>query len=727
MKQKNKTGGARILQVSLVASAVVAALATHAQTAPIDKPDAKPLVQHVEPITVTGQRENRYTAPDSTTASKTGTATRDIPASVQSIPAAALSDQAVVNMNEAVRNVSGVQPVYGGGYGYADNFVIRGLRIRFLRDGVADGPSMVGYARSFSDVESIDVLKGPGSAVYGRAEPGGVINVVTKQPLFTPLAAVSLTTGSRNTTSAQADVNGVVNDRFAVRVTGEYSNTDGIRGLEKKIVAGAVTALWQFAPNHRATVKVEHYDQRFVVDNFGIVGSRDGSPFPVDYRTRYYTPDNFADQTINRATATYSGDINRDLSVKATYRADDRDLKFKRNAVINFTSAGLIGSRNQRSHQDAMNFQVAQLEATLASDVAGIKGKTLFGVELERNHFDVRRTEFTFTGTLNPLDPKPEASNAGLTGQLIFDRKISSDTKSLYAQHEASIGSMVKLRGGYRMDDVDASDVGVSTATPVSGQAGPLNLKFGKRLGSGQFGAVFQPNKALSLYAGYAAGQFINIQSESTILSVQPESSKQIEAGVKWDVIDGKLNVNASVFDIKRRNYYVTLTPGGPSLPVGAQDGRGFELDVTGTVAPGVNVIANYAYLDAKIVATEIATVFAGTTYVRTGSIFGKEPQASPKQAASLWATFDLPLSVKGFSIGAGVTHKSKSYADSLNVVYAPAFTVGNAAIFWRSKQYDVALNVKNITDKRYFINPTFSGALPGDPRTFLLSVAAKF
>ena len=80
-------------------------------------------------------------------------------------------------MNEVVRNVSGVQPIYGGGYGYADNYVIRSLRMKFLRDGVSDGPTFVGYARSFSDVERVEILKGPGSAIYGRSEPGGIIKL----------------------------------------------------------------------------------------------------------------------------------------------------------------------------------------------------------------------------------------------------------------------------------------------------------------------------------------------------------------------------------------------------------------------------------------------------------------------------------------------------------------------------------------------------------------------
>ncbi len=665
------------------------------------------------------------TRPAASTASKTGTATRDVPASIQAVPITVVQEQAALVLNEVVRNVSGVQPIYGGGYGYADNYVIRGLRMKFLRDGVADGPTFVGYARSFSDVERVEVLKGPGSAIYGRSEPGGIINLITKQPSFTPLGSISLTAGSRNTYNVQGDISGPIASNLAVRATGEYSTSDGIRGLSKEIATGAVSLLWNISDTQHLTAKGEIYRQDFVVDNFGIIAGGNGAPLPVSYKTRYYTPDNKVTQDIKRLTLGYHAEPTDTLSVRATYRYDTRDLDFRRNAGVSLNAAGALITTTQRYQNDDTSFQIGQLEAVYESDIAGIKGKTLIGYEHERDRFDTLRNEYTFPEILNPLNPLPRASAAGLTPRLIYDRNIASDTNSLYIQHEAAIGDVIKIRGGYRLDWVKFSDVGVSRANLVGGVAGPLNLHFTNRLGSGQIGAVFQPTPSLSFYTGYSAGKFVNIQTESQSLTGLPESSSQIEAGVKWD-ITAKLNLNAAAFKVQRRDYYVTLVPGGNPAPVGAQDAKGFEIDLAGEVFPGVSILANYAYLDAKNVSREIATTFGGTPFVKTGSIFGLEPAAAVRHSGSFWATYDLPGAAKGFTIGAGVTAKGRSFADTINAIRIPGYTVGNAAITWHQPHYEVALNLKNVTNERYFENPTFAGGLPGDPRTILLTLKAK-
>jgi iron complex outermembrane recepter protein len=671
-------------------------------------------------IIVTGARE------PASTASKTGTATRDIPASIQTVSAATVQEQGALVLNEVVRNVSGVQPIYGGGYGYADNYVIRGLRMKFLRDGVADGPTFVGYARSFSDVERVEVLKGPGSSIYGRSEPGGIINLITKQPQFEPLANVSLSIGSRDTYNLQGDVGVPLSKTLAIRATGEFSTTDGIRGLSKEIATGAVALLWNISEAHRLTAKGEIYNQDFVVDNFGIPAGFDGNPFKVSYKTRYYTPDNQVVQNIRRFTLGYSGELSDALSLRATYRYDSRDLDFRRNAAFTLNAAGQISSTNQRYQSDDSSFQIGQLEAVYESNIGGIKSKTLIGFEHQRDRFDTVRREFTFANIQNPLSPSPRANAAGLAARLIYDRDLKADTNSLYFQHEAALGEMIKIRGGYRFDWAKYSDVGISTATPVAGQAGPLNRRFNERLESGQIGAVFQPTSTLSLYGGYATGEFVNIQTESTALTGEPESSKQIEAGLKWDVIPNKLNLNIAAFKIKRRNYNITLTPGAAPVPLGAQDTKGFEVDLNGEITKGLRILANYAYLDATNVSREIATTFGGTPSVRTGSIFGLEPVAAARHSGSVWLTYDLPVSVEGLSLGAGVTTKGRSFADTINAIRVPGYTVGNAALYWRQPKYEITLNVKNVTNERYFESPTFAGGLPGDPRTVLLTLKAK-
>ena len=670
-------------------------------------------------IVVTGERE------PSSTASKTGTATRDIPASIQTVSAEDIQSQAGLVLNEVVRNVSGVQPIYGGGYGYADNYVIRGLRMKFLRDGVSDGPTFVGYARSFSDVERVEILKGPGSAIYGRSEPGGIINLVTKSPSFEPLANVSLTVGSRDTYNIQGDVSGPITSNLAIRGTGEYSTTDGIRGLSKKIATGAVALLWNIADNQRLSAKGEIYRQDFVVDNFGIPAGFDGKPVNVNPSTRYYTASNFVDQHIKRFTLSYSAEPVDALTLRATYRYDTRDLDFRRNALIALNAAGQISSTNQREHDDDSTFQIAQAEAVVASTLGGIKGKTLIGYEYQRDRFSTIRREFTFTNVQNILAPSPLPSAAGLTPRLIFDRDLMADTHSVYFQHEAAIGELIKLRGGYRFDFAKYADVGVSVATPVAGQAGPLNRRFEETLESGQIGVVIQPTSTISFYGGYSSGAFVNIQTESQVLTGEPETSNQIEAGLKWDVTP-KLNLNIAIFKVKRRNYLINLIPGAPATPTGAQQAKGIEIDITGEILPGLNILANYAYLDAFNLSREVGTTFPGVPAQVRRSIFGLEPAAAVRHSGSIWATYDLKGVAEGLGIGAGITAKGRSFADTVNAIRIPGYTIGNAALYWRQPKYEIALNVKNVTNERYFENPTFAGGLPGDPRTILLTLKAK-
>lgn len=142
---------------------------------------------------------------------------------------------------------------------------------------------------------------------------------------------------------------------------------------------------------------------------------------------------------------------------------------------------------------------------------------------------------------------------------------------------------------------------------------------------------------------------------------------------------------------------------------------------------PGLNILANYAYLDAYNVSTEVGTTFpgAGSAQVRR-SVFGLEPASSVRHAGSIWVTYDLKGLAEGLGVGAGINVKGRSFADTVNVIRTPGYTIGNAAIYWRKPKYEIALNVKNVTNARYFENPTFAGSLPGDPRTVLLTLKAK-
>ncbi|HEV7929344.1 MAG TPA: Plug domain-containing protein, partial [Nitrosospira sp.] len=145
-----------------------------AQETRIDKEKDNPLPE----IKVTTGRVRPGTLEDvARTGSKTDTPLRDIPATVDVIPASVLKEQGAITMNDAMRNVPSVQPLMGGGYGFGNSFTSRGLSLSFLRDDIPDGSAQNSYFRTMYDVDRIEVLKGPGSALFGVAGPGGSINI----------------------------------------------------------------------------------------------------------------------------------------------------------------------------------------------------------------------------------------------------------------------------------------------------------------------------------------------------------------------------------------------------------------------------------------------------------------------------------------------------------------------------------------------------------------------
>ena len=148
------------------------------------------------------------------TGSKTDTPLRDIPATVDVVPASVLKEQGAITMNDAMRNVPSVQPLMGGGYGFGNSFTSRGLSLSFLRDDIPDGSAQNSYFRTMYDVDRIEVLKGPGSALFGVAGPGGSINMITKKPRnqFDLTAGTML--GSFGTRNGFVDLTGSLGSAF---------------------------------------------------------------------------------------------------------------------------------------------------------------------------------------------------------------------------------------------------------------------------------------------------------------------------------------------------------------------------------------------------------------------------------------------------------------------------------------------------------------------------------
>lgn len=670
-------------------------------------------------ITVIGER----IVQDRGTASKTGVDPRDVPASIAVVPDEVIAGQADRTLNEVLANASAVSPSYGGGYGIADNYVVRGLPVRFLRDGLPDGPSFNGYRRTTADIEAVEVLKGPGSALYGKAEAGGTVNIVTKEPLDRFAAHAEAAYGSFDSLYLTGDLGGPLANGIDTRLIGHFERADGYRGLARRATELLPTVAFDLGPDHTLTLDYDYRDSRVVPDNYGIPFTQARTIAALDPASRLYSPFDSSLQTIHRATVTDRAKVSPVLELRGALSFEHRDLSLARNgggSILN--AAGAMTGRNGRTQTDSDDFWTGQAEVILTPRTGAVSHTILLGAEYSSIGIDTVRNTYTLpnlpaTGGLVLATDSPALIG---TGALTYDRRIASDTLSVYAQEQADIADLVKLRIGGRYDSVKLVDAGL--------QSGAFRRIAGtKGLFSWQAGAVVKASKAVSFYGGYSQGKFVAINTEPNALTPDPESSSQIEAGVKASLFGGRLSANAALFETKRDGYFVTLVPGGDPVPVGRQRARGAELDLLGHPIDGLTVIGNFAWVDAVNRSNALASV-SGLAGASNLPVYGKQIAATPRTSGSLWAQYDWSQgTLSGLFLGAGLTYKASVYVDSLELLKVPSYTIVRASIGYKWRGIEAQLTVANLTDARWYSTPTFAGALPGEPRNVLVSLRAGF
>ncbi|MBS0617886.1 MAG: TonB-dependent siderophore receptor [Spirochaetes bacterium] len=659
------------------------------------------------------------------TGSKTDVPIHDTPASIITVPEEIIEEQMAVDMNSMVKNVSGVNQQLGGGYGFADSYTIRGLNMRFLRDGFADGAAFNGYMRTMSDVESIEVLKGPGSALYGRNEPGGAINITTKKPHEKFAASVDGLTGFWNTYRIAADVNApLVNDKLLTRTIASQYSTDGYRGLARRITEILPTVTWKFNDKHSLTLDYDFRDIKTRPDNYGILfdatnGLSAGSPT----RT-FYSPFNTAQQTVNRISTFYEGRFNEHFRLRSTLIYDNRSIYMIRNGSgsANTTSSiGNVTNRDAREQRDAVDSILHQNEAVFKFKTADFQHTVLTGLEFEYIRLGSVRNSYSPLPAVSLAQPAPsETSLSNYPKTLSFDRNVQMMTSSIYAQEQVAFNNYLKARAGVRLDHVEASDAGYGSQPNVTG-ASQRTIQMSRDLVSWQSGLLYQPWQPVSFYTGYSEGRYVALNTEAAYMYTEPETSSQAEVGNKLSFFGDRFQTNLALFRTTRANYAYTDTSGNVNFVGGKRYTRGIELDISGTPLAGLWVIFNSALMD-----SEIANETTGTG-INTVNLSGLTPQNIPQYAGSLWATYEIQAGFfKGLGFGGGPSYKSGVYADAKNLLRVPGYIIADAVLFYKRHHWQVQVNFKNITNEIYYTTPTFSGALPGEPFNFTVAAKAR-
>ncbi|MFM0122294.1 TonB-dependent siderophore receptor [Paraburkholderia sp. RL18-101-BIB-B] len=678
-------------------------------------------------------QDDNVNDPDQVAAvSKTGTALKDLPASVQVIPRALMTEQGATMLRQGVSNASGVNVGGQDTKGYYDHFLIRGLNAQIYNDGFSDGDLLGGISHSLNGVERIEILEGPGSALFGSGPPGGTINIVHYTPSSDFHYGGNIQSGSFGTISGSGYVTGPTGiSGLNYRVDATVSRSDGFRDLASRDEEIRPAFEWKL-DNHKINFSLDARDIHETPDSYGLIYFH-GSPITnVSIDSKYSTPFAFARGNYVRPTLTDEWKVNDFLTInnRFSYLHQSLDVLGNGDSTSTKVSGSEVVGRQLRQQDDSDNSFDYQLEPVWRFGTGSVKHTLLTGFEYQHQTIDTERTTADLPNIPNAFAPvPPETSLAGLA--FLCDAKHSCDNDhlvanyySVYATDQIDVTDKLKVRAGVRKDWWDTSltpNITVPGRFDTEGQplvAGVTDSRNDAPV-SWNIGVLYKALPWMSPYFGVSKSHLANFNSENTQNGIgAPESALQYEAGIKFSFLDDRYVLNTALFDVERDNVAALTTINNvESVVFDSQRTKGAEASLDASITSQWHVVANFTAQDAKI-----------TDNPQGVASVGNHPQGAPAYIANLWTTYDFSIAgLPGFHVGAGVNYVSKTYSDITNVNSIPSYVIANAALGYETRRWGVDLNIHNLTDRRYFIAANAAGAYVGESLSAFVNLHANF
>lgn len=658
----------------------------------------------LDELTVTGEPEYGYRAEQATTATKVETPLLETPLSIQVVPRAVLDDQQVIRLSDALKNVSGVYQGFNNGLGEL-SYTLRGFGQNFLYEDGFRIPSL-GFVDT-AHLERVEVLKGPAAVLYGRVEPGGLINVVTKKPLDQPFYSLQQQFGSFDLYRTSLDATGPLspNRAFLYRFNLAYENSGSFQDfihLERIFLAPVVT--WNPSSRTQATLEFQ-YQHQDNPRNRGIpaIGDR-----PADVpRSRFLGEPDFNSHTEEdkRVGFLWSHRFNDTWQLRHKFKANFRD------ATVRVVEGLAVRSDNRTLVREA-NFSRSDVDtyftnAELIGEFStwGVEHTLLCGADYYNDTFTQQflianippRTSIdifdpVYTDGFRPRFPATPATT----------RK--ERWYGLYCQEQLELPYRVHVLGGLRYDDTK--------------QGGQKNTDLSPRVA-----LLWQPLPWLSLYGNWTESfsAFNNFGLRFDGNPLEPETGTQYEAGLKVEVFGGRLLASLAYYEITKRNITIE-DPAHPGfvLQLGEAKSKGIEFDTSGQVTDELRLTASYAYTDTKILKSNPREE-------------GNRLPNAPLNGASFWASYEfLRDSWRGLQLGAGIFAVGRRKGDVANTFELPGYLQLDlmAAYTWQwgDLLLTAQLNLENLLDKKYVASASFRESLHfGRPRSFIGSLRLEF
>ncbi len=699
------------------------------QTMPKVTVEADEEVDPYDPANTADPYNKSYTSSSTRTATKTDTPIMETPFSVKTVTQQVLKDQQAVRIEKAMQNASGVVRTSGIGNG-TDSFNIRGFNnTTVYRNGVlfpsSFNSSGIGLKRDLANIQSIDVLKGPASILFGRTQPGGIVNITTKQPLAKPYYSLGQQFGSFDFYRTTLDATGPITEdgNLLYRFNLGYENSDSFEDFvynDRVLVAPVLK--WNVSPQTQITFELEylHSDDSLQNGIPPIVGTN--RPAPVSRGLSLGEP--------------WSGEFTNDLLVGMNWsHAFNDSWTLRHRFLVDFLDQG--GKAGSFALTDAqpdgtVNRAAAQIiggpkadryfntvDLTGKFDTGSVKHTLMIGGDYYRTDESLVNQyccpEITQTPSFNifrPIHTNAPPPNLLTPANAFGPLNWTTEWYGIYLQDQLELPFDLYALGGLRYDNAVTHD-------NIAGKVSNDDDKISPR-----GGLLWQPLKWLSVYGSYSE----NFGTSNGFKSGKPlpfEKAQQWETGLKTSFWDDRLTATFSYFELTKQNTSIQDPNDRPfgTIAAGEQESHGVEFDVAGEILPGSQIIANYAY-------TPFAEITKSNpiSFPPVGSRFANVPLHN----GNFWSTYEFTEGqLKGFKFGAGVNTVSQRQGNPGNSWQIPGYTIVN---LMASYSFNIGkavthfqLNVDNLLDHTYFSGTDDNTAYYGTPRSFMGSVRVEY
>ena len=675
-------------------------------------------------IGVAAQAEQQdFQAERSSVGAKTPTALRDIPQTVTVINKNLLASQGATSFTDALRNAPGVTIGAAEGGQIGNNINLRGFTAQndIYLDGFRDRNQ---YYRDTFDLESLEVLYGPSSMLFGRGSTGGVINQVTKKAQLKDFAEVSGMVGTDERYRTTVDVNHQLTDTAAIRLNAFGQSLGSTRDVMKNKDFGIAPEV-RFGIGTPTEVTLSALIQHnHDMPDYGIQ-ALNGAPSPVPRNTFYGLTDDRTIQDVQIFTASikhkFSDALTLTNQTQFSHSETDARETAPQSVLTSPTGPALTNGNftmlspsqlfiKLQSHDRVIENRAIYNDTMLEYkfNTGPLKHDLIAGFEIGHDSYTNQaytRNNLPVVPMLNP----PIMSTPSNVTTTVGNYADSGATEiGAYLNDTVSLNQHWKVIGGLRWDRFQAA---INNTVSLPGYASQTNFFTSVRAG-----VIYQPTDWQSYYVSYGTSfnpSLENLTVTNLTQSLAPESTKSYEVGGKWDLLGGNISVNSAFFREEMDNARTQVSPTEYEL---AGDIRvdGFQAGVTGHITDKWQVFGGYTYMDAVIL-----KALDGTQ--------GHTPANTPRNTLTLWTTYAI---TPHWEIGGGPIYMSPRYASNTNYVRVPGYTRWDATAAYHAKKFDVRLNLLNLTNKEYFdaLIPSDGGrSVPGIGRTLLATFDYRF